>query len=83
MLFCRRGCTLCAVSVRACGRVAQCGCSMWHDAHQLRLQWPSMHAACMPYLDAPALAPQSRAKTCMRACARARLRACARVCVHE
>eukprot|EP00969_Alexandrium_andersonii_P278612 12315020-Alexandrium_andersonii.AAC.1 len=48
---------------------------MQHDAHQLRLQWLSMHAASMPYLDVPAPAPQSRAKACMCACARA--------CVHE
>eukprot|EP00969_Alexandrium_andersonii_P141587 6260849-Alexandrium_andersonii.AAC.1 len=57
LLMIRR--TLRAVSVLECGCVAQGGCSVQHGAHQLRLQWLPMHAACVPYLVVPAPAPQS------------------------
>eukprot|EP00969_Alexandrium_andersonii_P296093 13086096-Alexandrium_andersonii.AAC.1 len=64
-----RGCAVCHCAV-ACGRAARCGCAM------LRAARSGCTRRCAPYLDVPALAPQSRAKACVRACVRARVRAC-------
>eukprot|EP00969_Alexandrium_andersonii_P156936 6937211-Alexandrium_andersonii.AAC.1 len=70
-----------AVSVLACGCVAQRGCSMQHDAHQLRLQWclGRCMRAVLGCSCACTAVPCKRAR--VRACVRAWVRGCVRVCV--